>query len=100
MCKNLLLLLLAGMFLGCSHTAGSKYDTTAVDRIGVGQTTESQVIAMLGGPLSQEKLSNGTTVYRYAYGNKCPLEGTSIDKLQVKVYNGVVIDKWQALLEQ
>ena len=98
--KNLLLVLLAGLFLGCSHTAGRQYDTTAVDRIGVGQTTESQVIAMLGGPLSQERLSNGTTVYTYAYGNRCPMEGTSIDKLQVKVYNGVVIDKWQALLEQ
>jgi hypothetical protein len=98
--KNLLLVLLAGLFLGCSHTAGRQYDTTAVDRIGVGQTTESQVIAMLGGPLSQERLSNGTTLYRYGYGNRCPLGGTSIDKLQVKVYNGVVIDKWQALLQQ
>jgi hypothetical protein len=98
MWKNLLLLLLAGMFLGCSHTAGMKYDITAADRIGVGQTTESQVITMLGRPLSQEKLGNGITRNMYAYGNKCPVEGISIDKLEVQVYNGVVINKWQALL--
>jgi len=86
--------------LGCSHTAGMKYDTTAADRIGVGQTTESQVITMLGRPLSQEKLGNGITRNMYAYGNKCPVEGTYVDKLEVQVYNGVVINKWQVLLEE
>ena len=101
MWKNLLLILLAGMFLGCSHTAGRKYDTTAVDRIGVGQTTESEVITMLGRPLTLEKLSNGINFYKYAYGDRCPIAlGTAIDSLHVQVYNGVVIDKWQVLLQE
>ncbi len=78
MWKNLLLLLMAGLFLGCSHTAGFKYDTTAVDRIDVGHTPENQVITMLGRPLSQEKMGNGTTLYRYTYGDRCPIEGTQL----------------------
>jgi hypothetical protein len=98
MWKNLLLLLLAGILLGC--TAGRKYDTTAIDRIGVGQTTETELVAMLGAPLTQEKLSNAVTLYGYTYGNKCPAEGTYIDSLHVEVYNGVVIKKWQALMEE
>jgi hypothetical protein len=98
MWKNLLLVLLAGILLGCS--AGRKYDTTAIDRIGVGQTTESELVAMLGAPLTQEKLSNAITMYGYTYGDKCPVEGTYIDSLHVEVYNGVVIKKWQALLEE
>jgi len=100
MWKNLLLLILAGIFLGCSHTAGRKYDVTAMDRIGVGQTTESDVITMLGPPLSENKLSNGMKIYGYAYGNRCPIGfGTSVDSMQVQFYNGVVINKWQALMK-
>jgi hypothetical protein len=98
MWKNLLLIVLAGMFLACSHTAGRQYDTTAVDRIGVGQTTEPEVLSMLGGPLTEKKLSNGMKIYNYAYGNRCPLGfGTSVDSMEVQFYNGVVINKWQAL---
>jgi hypothetical protein len=100
MAKNLLLLLLAGIFLGCSHKAGRQYDVTAIDRIEVGQTTQSEVVAMVGMPLSAKKLSNGMDVYTYAYGNRCPVGlGTSIDSMQVQFYNGIVINKWQALME-
>jgi hypothetical protein len=52
MLKNLLLIILAGIFLGCSYTAGRRYDITAMDRIGVGQTTEGEVITLLGPPLA------------------------------------------------
>ena len=44
MWKNLLLLILAGMLVGCAYTAGRKYDTTAMDRIGSwSKPRESQV---------------------------------------------------------
>jgi hypothetical protein len=100
MAKNLLLLILAGLFLGCSHTAGRKYDVTAMDRIEVGQTSESEVVAMLGMPLTAQKLSNGINVYAYAYGDRCRFGlGTSVDSLQVQFYNGVVINKWQELMQ-
>lgn len=100
MWKNLLMIILAGIFLGCSHTAGRQYDVTAMDRIGVGQTTETDVVTMLGLPLSEQNLSNGIKVYSYAYGNRCILGfGTSIDSLNVQFYNGVVINKWQALMQ-
>jgi hypothetical protein len=98
--KNLLVIILAGMFLACSHTAGRQYDVTAIDRIGVGQTTESDVLTMLGVPLSEKEVSNGIKMYSYTYGDMCPLGfGTSIDSLSVQFYNGVVINKWQALMQ-
>ena len=100
MWKNLLLIILAGIFLGCSYTAGRQYDTTAIDRIGVGQTTESEVVAMLGMPLAARKLSNGMKIYEYAYGQRCPIGfGTSVDSMQVQFYDGVVINKWQELMQ-
>jgi hypothetical protein len=99
MAKHLLLIILAGLFLACSHTAGSKYDVTAIDRIGVGQSTESDVVTMMGPPLMEKKLSNGIKVYSYAYGNRCPVGfGTEIDSAQVQFYDGVAIYKWQELM--
>ena len=99
--KNLFLIILVGIMLGCTTTVGRKYDTTAIDRIGVGQTTESEVVAMVGMPLAAKKLSNGMKIYEYAYGERCPFFGfgTSVDSLQVQFYNGVAINKWQALMQ-
>jgi hypothetical protein len=45
--KNVLVIILARIFVGCSISAGHKYDVTGVDRIGVGQTTESDVVSMM-----------------------------------------------------
>jgi hypothetical protein len=96
--KNLMLVILAGMFLACSHTAGQKYDVTAFNRIGIGQTMEGEVLSMVGPPLTERKFSNGLKVYNYAYGNRCPVGfGTAVDAMEVQFYNGVAINKWQAL---
>ena len=104
MWKNLLLIILAGMFLASCNTAGLeynptaglKYDTTAADRIVVDQTTDREVLAMLGEPLSEKKLSNGIKIYNYAYGKKCFSGfGTLVNSLEVQSYNGVVINKRQ-----
>jgi hypothetical protein len=98
MWKNLLLVTLAGILVGCSLSAGQKYNVRAADSIGVGQTTEGDLVAMAGMPLSEKKLSNGIKVYDYAYGWRSPIQhATSIDKMQVLVYNGVVINKWHDL---
>jgi hypothetical protein len=100
MWKNVLLVTLAGILVGCSVSAGQKYDITAVDRIVVGQTTESEVITMAGLPLSEKKLSNGNKLYDYAYGVRRPIDSaTSVALMQVQIYNGVVINKWQGLME-
>ena len=100
MWKNLLLVTLAGIFVGCSISAGHKYDTTAVDRMVVGQTTESDVIAMAGLPLTEKKLTNGSKIYGYAYGRRCPIDSSrSIALMQVQIYNGIVINKWQGLMK-
>ena len=99
MWKNVLLIILAGIFLGCSTQAGRRYDITAVDRIEVGQTTESDVVTMFGLPLSEKKISNGIKIYDYAYGVRCPIgSGTSINMMQVQFYNGIVINKYHELL--
>jgi len=100
MAKNLLLIILAGIFLGCSHTAGSKYNSTAVESIELGQTTESEVLTMMGLPLSEKKLSNGIRVYNYAYGKRCCIESaTAVDAAQVQFYNGIAIYKWHQLMQ-
>jgi hypothetical protein len=98
MWKDVLLVILAGIFVGCSTSAGQKYDVTAADRIGVGQTTEGEVVAMAGLPLSETRLSNGSKVYDYTYGRRCPINHEStIDKMQVQIYNGVVVNKWHGM---
>ena len=98
--KKLLLLLLAGIMLGCTTTAGMKFDTTAVDHIQVGQTTKADVITMLGLPWESQKISNGSEVFDYQYGHRWPLGvGTNVELLQVQFYDGVVIDKWQRLAQ-
>ena len=89
MWKNWLLVILAGMFLASCSTSGRKYDTTAADRIVVGKTTDQEVLAMLGEPLSERKLSNGIKIYHYAYGTKCVSRfETAIDCLEIQIYKG------------
>jgi hypothetical protein len=98
MWKNLLLTIFAGMLISSCSTAGCKYDTTAVDRIMVNQTTDREVLAMLGKPSSERQLINGIKIYNYAYGKKCFSGfGTSVNSLEVQSYNGVVINKRQCL---
>jgi outer membrane protein assembly factor BamE (lipoprotein component of BamABCDE complex) len=99
--KNLLIIILAGMLCGCSTyntTVGLQFDTTAIDRIEVGKTTQSEVIAMLGAPRTEEKLDNGIVIFSYAYGYRRSLGATnSVDSLQIQLFKGVVINKWQRL---
>jgi hypothetical protein len=96
MWKNLLLIILAGMFLASCESTGRKYATTAADRIVVNQTTDREVLAMLGEPLSERELVNGIRVYNYAYGIKrFSGFGTSVNSLEIQCYNGVVINKRQ-----
>ena len=100
MSKNLLLIILVGMLWGCAvnNTVGQKFDTTAVNRIELGKTTENEVIAMLGAPSSQKKLDNGMVVYYYAYGDRKDLGAVSaVDSLQIQLYKGVVVNKFQRL---
>jgi hypothetical protein len=100
MTKNLLLIILVGIFWGCStyNTVGQKFDTTAVNRIELNKTTESEVIAMLGAPASEKKLDNGIVIYYYVYGDRKDLGADSaVDSLQIQLYNGVVINKFQRL---
>ena len=90
MAKHLLLIILAGLFSGVfRYPPGSKFNSAAVDRIEVGQTTESDVIAMMGRPLSEKKLNNGIRVYKYAYGNRCPIGGLNLKSIRHK-YNFIM----------
>jgi hypothetical protein len=88
------------MFWGCStyNTVGHKFDTTAIDRIELGKTTESEVISMLGAPGSETKLHNGIVIYTYTYGDISGFMAKSaVDLLQIQLYKGVVINKTQRL---
>jgi hypothetical protein len=100
MSKNLLSIILVGMFLGCAinNTVGQKFDTTAVNRIELGKTTKNEVISMLGAPGSEKKLDNGIVIYYYAYGDRESLGAeSSVDSLEIQLYKGVVISKSQTL---
>jgi hypothetical protein len=99
--KNLLIIILVGMFFGCStynNPVGRLFDTTAIDRIEPGKTTQSEVIAMLGAPLSEEKLDNGIVIFSYAHGYQKSLGAeNSVDSLQIQLFKGIVINKRQRL---
>jgi hypothetical protein len=100
MSKNLLIIILMGMFWGCTinNTVGQPFDTNAVKRIDLGKTTESEVISMLGAPLSEQKMENGIVIYSYSYGDRKSLGAESaVDSLQIQIYKGVVINKSQTL---
>ena len=95
MSKNLLCLLLAVTFWGCS-TIGQPFNLAAAPNIEIGKTTEGEVVSMLGMPYSKKRLDNGIEVYEYSYGTHHPFGfGVSYDYLQVQFYNGVVIHKWK-----
>ena len=100
MTKNLLLITLVGLLLGCSsyNTVGRKFDTTAINRIEIDKTTTLEVISMLGAPISEKKLDNGIVIYDYSYGDREYLGmESSVNSLQIQFFNGVVINKSQNL---
>lgn len=91
--KNLLIFILAGALLGCT-TFGRDFNYSAIDKIEPGQTTETEVVAMLGAPQCKKTLDNGIQVYEYAYGKHYPVpQYTDYDYVQVQFYNGIVINK-------
>lgn len=102
MAKRLLLIMVlvpAIFLLGCA-TSGRKYDTGAINAIVVGQTTQSQVISLVGEPVSITRCSNGIDIYHYSYAEARPFGlGTSVDSLELQLYRGIVRDKRQALSE-
>jgi outer membrane protein assembly factor BamE (lipoprotein component of BamABCDE complex) len=101
MSKKLVLIVLAGIFLGCSTpTVGRQFDTNAVNHIEVGKTTKNEVISLLGTPTSDKTLSNGISIFNYTYGISPPLKiDASVSTLEVQFYNGVVINKGQRLVD-
>jgi hypothetical protein len=100
MAKKLLLIIIAGLFIGCTTTAGQQYHTAATNWIDQGKTSQAQVISWLGAPLSSKRLSNGSDLYYYAYGHRLPLDaGNRIETLQLQIYKGVVVEKWPRYAE-
>jgi hypothetical protein len=91
------------MFWGCAtnNTVGQKFDTNAINKIELGKTTEIEVISMLGAPGSEEKLDNGIVIYSYAYGDREGLMArSSVNSLQIQLFNGIVINKSQTLTQR
>jgi hypothetical protein len=100
MTKNLLLVALVGLLLGCSTgpTAGRKFNTDVINRIELNKTTNYEVISMLGAPISEKKLDNGIVIFDYSYGDRQSLGmESSVNSLQIQFINGVVINKYQNL---
>jgi hypothetical protein len=94
MAKKLLLIIIAGLFIGCTTTAGRQYNTSAANWIDLGKTTQAEAVSWLGMPLSSKRLNNGSYLYYYAYGHRLPLDaGTTINTLELQIYKGVVVQK-------
>ena len=51
----------------CSTTSGKKFDTSAVDKIKVGQTTTENAIGVLGEPYSRNIAADGTEKWTYRF---------------------------------
>ncbi len=64
--RALVLVLLAGLLIGCAST-GRKIDQSQVQTITKGETTKEQVVARLGSPDRIMKLGNGDTIFTYGY---------------------------------
>lgn len=95
--KNILLIVLITMILGCA-SVGREYNTSAINNIEIGKTTQNDVLSMLGKPISIEKYNNGINVFNYEYAKSYFwTAASSTNFLGVQFYNGVAINKWQKL---
>jgi hypothetical protein len=94
---NISITILMSMILGCAST-GREYNTSAINYVEIGKTTENEVVSMLGEPISRNRVNNGINILGYEYGTSY-FWGTSnsVNTLQVQCYDGVVINKWQRL---
>lgn len=90
MSKNLLSIILLGIFLGCA-TTGHKFDAAAIDRIEVAKTTQSDVISMLGEPESITKCNNGINIWYYSFY----LSQRAFETAEIWFFNGYVIRKFK-----
>ncbi|MCK8045130.1 outer membrane protein assembly factor BamE [Shewanella sp. 1CM18E] len=68
MFKKIALVCLALLITGCA-THGNKIDESAVSKLKKGQTTEEQVITMLGKPTSSGFSSDGSKMLTFSYAN-------------------------------
>ena len=66
--RNFLMVLLLVGLAGCATSEiGRKFDTAAAQKIEVGKTSESEVLALLGEPLARQVKADGTKLYGYKY---------------------------------
>jgi len=67
---NSLPILILSTVLGlsaCASTAGKKFDTTAVSKVKIGQTTTQDTILALGEPFSRNIAADGTEAWQYQF---------------------------------
>lgn len=68
MFKKIAPVLLALLMVGCA-TQGNKIDEEAISKVKKGQTTEAQVVSMLGKPTSSGFSSDGSKMLTFSYTN-------------------------------
>jgi hypothetical protein len=63
---SLAFLALIFLFFGCAHhEVGKKFYAEAAQKIEIGKTTESEVLALLGEPIKKTVKPDGTKIYGY-----------------------------------
>ena len=97
MLKNILFIALITMVLGCA-SVGREYNTSAINYIEIGKTTQNDVLSMMGEPMSIKNYNNGINVFNYEYAKSYFwTAASSTNFLEVQFYNEVAINKWQVV---
>ena len=70
--KKTMLLLVSGLFalslIGCASTRmGTDFNSANVNNLKVGETTEQEVIQLIGQPIGRTRSSDGTVTLSYMY---------------------------------
>lgn len=61
------ILLAAILLISACATVGNQFDMSKIDQIKIGQTTQQEVVTLLGQPLSISRSGDGHTFLGYSY---------------------------------
>ena len=92
--KNILLLILTLIFIGCA-TAGKPLDKDKISQIKEGTTTKQEVINLLGNPNSDSLSGDGKEILMYMYLNSSVRPSTYIPV--VGLFTGGANQKMQSV---
>ena len=90
--KKILLCLMMLVLVGCS-SYGKPITEDMLSSIVTGETTKTELITMLGQPMSKAVRSDGSEIYTWAYYDTNLLVGKSSNRvISATIQDGVIVD--------